>query len=105
MTFQEINAAIEAGNTTDLEDAFKALVDYPGQAGRIPGATPENLKHALDRVCGALLEDDRIMPGGTSDAIRGAIPDENELLGGCYSHGALVVKKHLPRFRAIFARA
>jgi hypothetical protein len=52
-----------------------------------------------------LLEDDRIMPGGTFDAIRGTIPDESELLGGSYSHGAIVVKKHLPRFRALFARA
>jgi hypothetical protein len=49
MTFAEINAAIAAGNTTDLEDAFKAMVEYPGHAGCIPGATPENLKHALDR--------------------------------------------------------
>jgi hypothetical protein len=105
MTFAEINAAIAAGNTTDLEDAFKAMVEYPGHAGCIPGATPENLKHALDRVCGALLEDDRIMPGGTFDAIRGTIPDESELLGGCNSRGAIVVKKHLPRFRALFARA
>jgi hypothetical protein len=105
MTFQEINAALAAGNTSDIEVAFKALVDYPGHAGRIPGATPENLKHALDRVCGSLLEDDRIMPGDTFEAIRGTIPDECEMLGGCYSHGAIVVKKHLPRFRALFARA
>jgi hypothetical protein len=105
MTFAEINVAIAAGNATDLENAFNALVDYPGHAGCIPGATPENLKHALDRVCCALLEDDRIMPGDTLGAISGTIPDECELLGGCYTHGAIVVKKHLPRFRALFARA
>jgi hypothetical protein len=83
-------------------NAFKALVKYPGHAGRIPGATPENLKHALDRVCDALLADDRIMPGGTLDAVRGTIPDETEMLGGRYSHGAAVVRQHLPRFRALF---
>jgi hypothetical protein len=104
MTFAEINTALAASNTAEIEDAFKALVEYPGHAGRIPGATPENLKHALDRVCDALLADDRIMPGGTSDAIRGTIPDETELLGGCYSHGASVVRQHLPRFRALFAK-
>jgi hypothetical protein len=52
-----------------------------------------------------LLADDRIIPGGTFDAIRGTIPDESELLDGCYSHGTVVVRQHLPRFRALFARA
>jgi hypothetical protein len=103
MTFQEINAALAASNTSDIEDAFKALVEYPGHGGRIPGATPANLRHALDRVCDALLEDHRIMPGGTFDAIKGNLPDETALAGATYSHGAMVVKQNTARWNTIFA--
>jgi hypothetical protein len=103
MTFQEINAALAASNTSDIEDAFKALVEYPGHGGRIPGATRANLRHALDRVCDALLEDHRIMPGGTFDAIKGNLPDETALAGATYSHGAMVVKQNAARWNTIFA--
>jgi hypothetical protein len=102
MTFEEIDAAIASGRTSDIEDAFKALVEYPGYGGRIAGATqarlPARLAATLAAVCDALLEDERIMPGGTLDAIKGTIPDETELVGGTYSHGASTVKRHMARF-------
>jgi hypothetical protein len=101
MTFEEIDTAIASGHTSDIEDAFKALVEYPVYGGGIVGATQKKLSAALAAVCGALLGDDRIMPGETFDAIKGNIPDETERAGGAYSHGASVVSRRI----AIFARA
>jgi hypothetical protein len=105
MTFEEITAAIAADDRTAIEEAFKALVDYPRYDGPIPGATPARLMEALDSVCGALVGNDRIVPDGTLEAVRGAIPDETALQGGCYDHAARAVRQSAPRFRALFTQA
>ena len=76
---------------------FKALVEYPGYGGLIAGATSKRLTETLQAVCEALAANDRIMPGGTFDAIKGNIPDETGLAGGSYRDGALAVKAHMVR--------
>lgn len=104
MTFEEIDAAIAANAKSDIEESFKALVEYPGDGGRIAGATSKRLTETLQAVCDALAANDRIMPGGTFDAIKGNIPDETELAGGSYRDGALAVKANMVRWNAFFAR-
>ncbi|MBB3934277.1 hypothetical protein [Aureimonas phyllosphaerae] len=76
---------------TDLEDAFRALVGWPGEA-RLPNLNADQRQGLLIGVCRGLLamENDRIMPSGTFTVILDEAGAER-LAGATYAHGARAV--------------
>ncbi|MCI5073960.1 hypothetical protein [Oricola sp.] len=95
MDLSDIRAAIERGIVSDLEDAFRALVGWPGE-DEIAGADATERQALLERICDALRDDDRQMPGGTREILEDAAAD---LRGGRYCDGALAVLADLDHWR------
>ncbi|WP_062216646.1 hypothetical protein [Aureimonas sp. D3] len=84
-----LSAAGWAFHRTDLEEAFRALVGWPGYAA-IPNINVEQREDLLAGVCRALiaLNDKSAMP---SDIFR-IVMDESDGMGGSsYADGALSV--------------
>ncbi len=73
----DIETALERGNTSDIEDAFRALAGWPHQ-DKIEGASASRRSELLSRVCEALKGDDRQMPGDIITILED---------GGCHLHG------------------
>ncbi|MBC6714712.1 hypothetical protein H9Q09_00740 [Aurantimonas sp. DM33-3] len=73
----DIETALERGNISDIEDAFRALVGWPHQ-DTIEGASPSKRSELLTRVSQALKGDDRQMPGDIITILED---------GGCHLHG------------------
>lgn len=88
---------------TDLEDAFRALVGWPGEA-HVPNLNAGQRQGLLVGVCRGLLamENDRIMPSGTFTVILDEAGAER-LAGATYAHGARAVLD-TPAFLANLAR-
>src|SRR5215208_841530 len=98
MRIEDIIASIVAyevagTRVSEVEDAFRALVGWPHE-DRIDGATPANLKTALERCCEVLKGDDRILPGHVADFIQ----DEAGEPVATYAQGAAAVLAHKQRF-------
>lgn len=80
----DVEIALERGHVSDIEDAFRALVGWPNE-DTIDGADARTRSILLPRVCYALRDDDRIMPGDITAIIEDA---GCKLLGGSYRNGA-----------------
>ncbi len=101
----DIEAAIQAGRVSDIEDAFRALVNWPGE-DEIVGL--EGMSDAMLLLVATAqrivdLDDRRIMPAEIFDLIRD-LPHGESLAGGTYSAGAEAVLADIGQFRPIFRR-
>ena len=102
----DILDAIATHRLSDIEDAFRALVDWPG-ADIVMGL--EGTSDALDllkAVCDALSvsNDTRTMPGDVIDLLNG-MAEGPEMVGApWYAAGAAFVRDRLPRWRPFFVR-
>ena len=103
----DIEMDVRAGNLSGIEDAFRALVNWPGE-DRIEGVdTVDHATELLEMVATnlELLQDARAMPGDIVEVLRqerrggGA-----QLSGGTYKAGAAFVLGHFDWWRALFAR-
>ncbi len=76
---------------TDLEDAFRALVGWPGEAP-VPNLNADQRQGLLVGVCRGLIamENDRAMPFETFSLVLDEAGAER-LAGGTYSDGARAV--------------
>ncbi|WP_061935969.1 hypothetical protein [Aureimonas sp. AU22] len=76
---------------TDLEDAFRALVGWPGEAP-MPHLNATQRQGLLVGVCRGLIamENDQIMPSGTFTIILDEAGAER-VASGTYAHGAQAV--------------
>lgn len=91
----DINFALDRGHVSTIKDAFRALVGWPHE-DTIEGADGAQRQSLLVRVCEALKDDDRQMPGGTITILEDGALD---LYGGNYRHGARAVLSDLPYWR------
>jgi PAS domain-containing protein len=92
---QDTKAAIERGNLSQIEDAFRALVGWPKEE-EIVGADADARCSLLEEVCQALKRDDRQMPGDIVTIIE---ETRCKLRSGSYRHGAGAVLADLDHWR------
>jgi hypothetical protein len=93
----DIKLALDRGHLSTIEDSFRALIGWPDEA-EIGGTDAAGRCSLLERICQALKEDDRQMPGN----IVAVIEDSGcKLYGGSYRNGAGAVLADLDRWRYI----
>ena len=101
MRVSEIRAAMSKGILADIEEAFMALVLYPGHA-TIEGVKSVNeLVDLFSSVAQALHDDKRVMPASLADMIQGEVGDALE--SRTYAGGSRAVRMYTMRWRGFFA--
>ncbi|HMO30067.1 hypothetical protein [Enterovirga sp.] len=97
---EDLDLALARGMTSDIEDAFRALVGYPKEDDvEASAATLASLR----ACCHALEGSERIMPSGTIDTINDRTDAEGEnvlLHGSTYGTGAARVLEAIEEFDA-----
>ena len=97
----DTNAAIERGQVSQIEDAFRALVGWP-KYDEITGGDAMERRAILRPVCEALLHDDRQMPGDIVTIFEDA---EADLQDASYRAGAAAVLADLEFWKDRLGRA
>lgn len=100
MHLSDILDALQRNTVSEIEDGFRALVNWPGE-DRIDGSSPATRCKALRSCCEALADDSRIMPGGIVDVLA---TDFEGLADRSYAAGARLVLDNWSTFSARLAR-
>lgn len=107
MDKSDIEEDVKTGNLTGIENAFRALVNWPYEDTIKGVETVEGAMDLLEGVATSLawFSDTRAMPGDIVEVLRQERRGRGaQLSGSTYKAGANLVLEHIEWWRALFAR-